>query len=172
MLAKSIAVFLVVAALAGCGSDAHEDQATEAMTGPAMLIDFSTLERPSSPNTYLVAPETGVAGYVGVPGDEAAPVVGVAAPALVDAWRGVVQSQPRTQVTFVSEDSLQIEAAQKSAVFGFVDRISFRALPLTDEQSTFIAYSRSESGYWDLGVNRSRLRQWTDAVREAAVNRR
>jgi uncharacterized protein (DUF1499 family) len=55
---------------------------------------------------------------------------------------------------------LQIEAEQRSAVFGFVDRISARFVPLGADRSTLIAYSRSEVGYWDLGVNRSRLRDW------------
>jgi uncharacterized protein (DUF1499 family) len=53
-------------------------------------------------------------------------------------------------------------------VFGFVDRISCRAVPDGCDRSTLFAYSRSETGYWDLGVNRRRLRSWLAAL-EATV---
>jgi uncharacterized protein (DUF1499 family) len=45
-----------------------------------------------------------------------------------------------------------------------VDTIAVRVLALPDGRSTFAAYSRSEKGYWDLGVNRRRLGDWAAAV--------
>ena len=52
------------------------------------------------------------------------------------------RSEPRTTILTVSPDGLQIEAQQRSAVFGFVDRISTRE-PI---RSTLVAYSRSQVG--------------------------
>jgi uncharacterized protein (DUF1499 family) len=67
-------------------------------------------------------------------------------------------------------DGLQVEAQQRSAVFGFIDRISARFLPVAPERSTLIAYSRSLVGYWDLGVNRNRLQRWlTDLKKDVAA---
>lgn len=79
----------------------------------------------------------------------------------------LIQQQPRTSIVGISDDRLQVEAEQRSAVFRFVDKISFRAVPLGADQSTFFAYSRSQVGYWDLGVNRRRLIGWTAALRYA-----
>ncbi|MFO1127324.1 MAG: DUF1499 domain-containing protein [Rhodospirillales bacterium] len=120
------------------------------------FTDFARLTPPASPNRWLVAP----AGYMPAAPDETAPVFGVPAVRLAQAWTTIVERQPRTRVTAVSADGLQVEAEQRSAVFRFVDRISFRAIPLTPTSSTLAAYSRAETGYWDLGVNRRRLRAW------------
>jgi uncharacterized protein (DUF1499 family) len=129
------------------------------------LTDFTVLRRPDSPNTWLVAP----AGLCAASADEAAPSLPVDAAVLARAWVAVVQAQPRTQIRAVSSDGLQVEAEQRSGVFGFVDRISFRAVPLAAQRSTLVAYSRSEVGYWDLGVNRSRLRAWLAALQNAVA---
>ncbi len=136
--------------------------ATAAMTAEAEtpfeanLTDFSRLTLPASPNRWLIAPSA----FTPATPDETAPTFDVPAERLAEAWTVVVQSQPRTRITAVSADGLQIESQQKTAVFGFVDRISFRAVPLTPTRSTLCAYSRAETGYWDLGVNRNRLRAW------------
>jgi uncharacterized protein (DUF1499 family) len=127
------------------------------------LTDFTNLRRHNSPNTWLVAP----AGFGALAADEAAPSVPVDAAVLARAWVAVVQAQPRTSLLAVSADGLQVEAEQRSSVFGFIDRVSFRAIPLAEQRSTLVAYSRSEVGYWDLGVNRSRLRSWIAALGQA-----
>jgi uncharacterized protein (DUF1499 family) len=92
--------------------------------------------------------------------DQRGPVFEKTAYQLARAWMTVVENQPRAAVLGISEDGLQIEAQQRSAVFGFIDRISTRFLPLASGRSTLIAYSQSQVGYWDLGVNRRRLRRW------------
>jgi uncharacterized protein (DUF1499 family) len=92
--------------------------------------------------------------------DQRAPVFDEPACQLARAWTAVVESQPSAAVLSISEDGLQIEARQRSAIFGFIDRISTRFVPLAFGRSTLIAYSRSQVGYWDLGVNRRRLRRW------------
>jgi uncharacterized protein (DUF1499 family) len=124
-----------------------------------VLTDFGNLVRPESPNTWLVGP----ADFSPKP-DQTAPVFAVPAATLARAWIDVLEIQPRTRILAVSPDGLQVEAQQTSAVFGFVDRIAVRVLPLAAERCTFVAYSRAQVGYWDLGVNRRRLGAWIRAL--------
>jgi uncharacterized protein (DUF1499 family) len=128
--------------------------------------DFANLERSDSPNSWLVAP----ADFAGGKPDEESPVFDVAPRILAEAWMQVLRAQPRTTITGVFADGLHIEADQKSALFGFVDRISARVLPLAASRSTLIVYSRSQVGYWDLGVNRSRVQQWLADLRARVAN--
>lgn len=121
------------------------------------LTDFARLSLPASPNRWLIAPQ----GITPGAADEPAAVYDVSPDRLATAWIAVVREQPRTRIVAVSTDGLRIAAEQKSAVFGFVDRISFQAMALPAlPGSTLAAYSRAETGYWDLGVNRRRLRAW------------
>lgn len=131
--------------------------ASEVQSSVMNQLDFKSLRRPSSPNHWLVAPRD---ADPSLRADVVAPVLAVPAPQLVRAWTVVVEDQPRTRLLAVSKDGLQVEAEQRSAVFGFVDRISFRAVPVDQDRSTFYAYSRSQVGYWDVGVNRRRLDGW------------
>jgi uncharacterized protein (DUF1499 family) len=125
------------------------------------VTDFATLQRPPSPNTWLVAPN----GLVPDAPDEIAPVFDVSAERLAAVWSEVLREQPRTAVVVVTGDGLGIEAEQRSRVFRFVDRVSVRILPLPGGRATFAAFSRSLVGYYDFGVNRSRLRAWIGEVR-------
>ena len=126
----------------------------------AGLLDLDTLVRPGSPNSYLLGPRLGPPGEPDAPAGE----FGVPAARPAAAWRSVVDMQPRSRVTAASDDGLQIAAEQRSALFGFVDDIHFRAIALGADRSTFVAYSQSRTGYWDLGVNQRRLERWVDAL--------
>ena len=126
------------------------------MAPDLFLTDFDNLAVPTSPNTWLVAP----AGFEPAKPDAAAPVFELPAKRLAQAWISVVESEPRTKILAVSEDGLQIEAEQRSAVFGFLVRICTMCVTLQPTRSTLVAYSRSRVGYWDFGVNRSRLQRW------------
>jgi uncharacterized protein (DUF1499 family) len=128
------------------------------------VTDFEALVRPGSPNSWLVAPASSPPT---LRTDAVADKFDVSAPRLSELWRAMVQEQTRSRVTAVSGDGLQVEAEQRSALFRFVDRVSFRAIPLGEDRSTFIAYSRSQLGYWDLGVNRGRLTDWIEALRRS-----
>ncbi len=136
-----------------------EQQNSEASSDVVDFINFDAFVRPSSPNTWLVGP----ADSSPPPDDEAA-VFDIPAAQLAEAWTEVVGQQPRSLVLGLSEEGLQVEAEQRSAVFGFVDRISFRAIALGPERSTFRVYSRSLTGYSDFGVNRKRLARWLSAL--------
>jgi hypothetical protein len=150
-------ISFLVLVLAACGPAAKQEGATPNDTA---LINFGSLVPPDSPNTWLVAPT----GFGPARPDETAPTLDVPPQRLAAIWLQIVREQPRTRVLGISEDSLQIEAAQRSAVFGFTDRISVRVLPVDRGRSTFVAYSRAQVGYWDFGVNRRRLRAWLSAL--------
>lgn len=119
-------------------------------------VDLYALKPSSGFNSWLVAPPD----FDAAPPDQPAPLFDQPAWQLARAWMTVVETQPRAAVLGMSEDGLQIEAQHRSAMFGFIDRISARFLPLGPGRSTLIAFSRSQLGYWDLGVNRRRLRRW------------
>jgi uncharacterized protein (DUF1499 family) len=145
-------------AAGAASSDRHATNSPPDMT---MFTDFAALDRPSRPNNWLVAPATARQA------DARAPEFDVSAAQLAEAWKTLVQKQPRTRIVGVSDDHVQVEAEQRSAVFGFVDKISFRAIPIGAGRSTLFAYSRSQTGYWDLGVNRNRLKDWLAALQRA-----
>ena len=128
----------------------------------AIYLELATLKPPRMPNNWLVAPPH----VVPAKPDQAAPAFDYSASQVAQKWLAVIERQPRTAVLGVAGDGLQIEAEQRSAVFGFIDRISTRFVPLESRRSTVIAYSRSLVGFWDLGVNRSRLRRWLSELAE------
>jgi uncharacterized protein (DUF1499 family) len=130
------------------------------------FTDLATLSPPNSPNNWLVAPPD----FASAKSDQTTPVFDQPPGQLAKSWIAVVEKQPRTTVLGISQDGLQVEAQQRSAVFGFTDRISARFVPVAPARSTLIAYSRSLVGYWDLGVNRNRLQRWlTDLKKEVAA---
>lgn len=157
-----VAVLLLLPALvlAACHSATEEDAGPMSFKGH--LTDFATVQPPDSPNTWLVAPP----GLGRATPNEIAPEFDVDAARLVAAWRAVLTVQPRTTIVGTSSDGLQVEAEQRSAVFGFVDDVSFRAIPGAAGRSTLAVYSRSRVGYWDMGVNRRRVRAWVDQLQQ------
>ena len=132
------------------------------MSEDTRFLPFADLVPPSSPNAWLVAPHDVVAAEP----DEPAPTFPAPAARAAQVWVEVVGSYPRTRVIGVSESGLRIEAEQRSAVFGFVDRISAQFIPVGEGRSTAALYSRAEVGYWDLGVNRRRLHDWLTELQE------
>ncbi len=122
----------------------------------AIGLDPTTVARTGRPNDRLVCPP----GVCAAPADEPAPVWAVAPKRLFAAWREVVEAAPRTVIVELDETGLRLVAEQRSRLFGFVDTIAVKVLALPDGRSTFAAYSRSQTGYWDLGVNRERLERW------------
>ena len=128
------------------------------------FLDFNNLRRRSSPNQWLVGPADFRSDLTV---DRVAAVFKTPAKTLAEKWVAVLKAQSRTIVLGVSDDGLSVEAQQRSALLRFVDVISFRAIPIDDESSTFVAYSRSNLGYWDVGVNQRRLTQWVDALQRS-----
>lgn len=125
-----------------------------------MQTFFDTLNRPASPNHWLVAP----AGFVVKP-DAVAPVYGVSASRLREAFGAVVRQTPRAVVSAETADGLHVVVT--TAVFGFKDDLRVQFIAVSPQQSTLALYSASRAGYWDLGTNRRRVEDWL--ARLAAV---
>jgi uncharacterized protein (DUF1499 family) len=128
-------------------------------------VDFATLTRPRSPNTFLIAPE----GFCkAAKADQAAPKFAVSATKLRHAFLSVVIAQPRVSHTLADEGELYDDFIARSALFGFPDLVAAQFIAQGQGASTLAVYSRSVYGHSDLGVNRARTLRWLKLV-DAAV---
>ena len=130
-------------------------------------IDFTTLVRPSSPNTYLVCPKDRCAAAP----DEESPIYAVPAAQLFERTRALLSAEPRTEVVQDQPEALRLVLVQRSFVFRFPDTITLQVFPLPDGSSTLAIYSQANYGYGDFGVNKERVRRWIGLI-DAQVARR
>jgi len=114
---------------------------------------FKTLQRPGSPNHWLVAP----ADFAVKP-DAVAPVFAVPAAELGAALKAVIHQTRGAAIDAEMVDGLHVVVT--SAIFSFKDDIRIHVIPLSSRQSTLVLYSASRVGYWDLGANRRRVEDW------------
>jgi uncharacterized protein (DUF1499 family) len=124
-------------------------------------INFETLKRPGSPNTFLLAPE-GLCRHAKV--DVVSPVFAVPAAKLRQEFLNIVIAQPRTSHVLADEAGLYDDFVVRSALFGFPDLVAVGFLDLKGKRSTLALYSRSVYGRSDLGVNRRRSLAWLDQL--------
>jgi uncharacterized protein (DUF1499 family) len=76
--------------------------------------------------------------------------------------RRVIQSMPRSEI--VKDEPGQLAVIFRSKVFGFVDEAKY----VFDEERGVIDFrSRARSGYYDFGVNRSRMEEIRKSFVEA-----
>jgi len=130
-------------------------------------VDFATLVRPSSPNTYLVCPKDRCAAAP----DEEGPIYAVPATQLLERARTLLAAEPRTKLVQDQPEAMRLVLVQRSAFFRFPDTITLQAFPLSDGGSTLAVYSQSNYGYGDFGVNKDRVRAWIGLI-DAQVARR
>jgi uncharacterized protein (DUF1499 family) len=130
-------------------------------------VDFATLVRPSSPNTYLVCPKDRCAAAP----DEEGPIYAVPAAQLFERTRTLLAAEPRTEVVQDQPQILRLVLVQRSAFFRFPDTVTLQVFPLPDGGSTLAIYSQSNYGYGDFGVNKDRVRAWIGLL-DAQVARR
>lgn len=143
--------------LGACTPPSMDNNAEKtATTAP---VDFAHLERRSSPNDYLVCDP---AHCPNAAADRASPVFDLPAPELLAATHALLERQPRTKI--LAEDRLRLVAEQRTAVFGFPDRIDIRIFALGPDRSGIAVYSRSIYGYYDFGANRRRIEAWLAAL--------
>jgi uncharacterized protein (DUF1499 family) len=155
MKAKNrVAALVSVLALAACSADTAG-------------VDFATLVRPSSPNTYLVCPKDRCAATP----DEEGPIYAVPAAQLFERTRTLLAAEPRTEVVQDQPQILRLVLVQRSAFFRFPDTITLQVFPLPDGSSTLAVYSQSNYGYGDFGVNKDRVRAWIGLIGAQAARR-
>lgn len=123
---------------------------------PIDAIDFATLVRPTSPNTYLVCP----IGFSVAELDQEAPIFKVSRNTLVSAWLDMIQDQARTVEVDKSDDGYQRTFVQRTWLAGFPDVITVRFIAPSEETATLAIYSRSQYGHGDLGANKKRVTAW------------
>ncbi|MDX2235743.1 MAG: DUF1499 domain-containing protein [Hyphomonadaceae bacterium] len=114
------------------------------------MIDFSTLERPASPNTYLVCtPELCRAARA----DEPAPVFAVPLETVRLALKDIA---PTIAFTPCAQGLCGSFVAQ-TRLLRFKDDVDVLLAPTASGGTQVAIYSRSRVGYSDLGANRKRV---------------
>ena len=133
------------------------------MTTQAAQLDtfFDRLERPGSPNNWLVAP----ADFLVKP-DDVAPVFGVPMAALHGAFKAIVLRSDGVEVVKESANGIHIIATTR--LMRFKDDVWALFIPVTPYRSTLALYSASRAGYWDMGTNRRRVETWIAYLRNAS----
>lgn len=127
---------------------------------PVEAVDFKSLVRPSSPNTYLLGPPDQISAAV----DQPAPVFDCPGSRLIAAWESAVGTFPRMKELDQEQDGQQRTYVQRTAFLGFPDIITVRFMDLDEGKSTLALYSRSQYGYSDAGANRRRVRKLLSAL--------
>ena len=146
-LLHRLALILVMVAMTACSADT---------TG----VEFMTLQRPSTPNTYLVCPP----GRCTATADEPGPVYAMPAAQLWEVVRATLSAEPRTTLVQDQPTALRTVLVQRSRIFRFPDTITVQVFPLADGGATLAMYSRSNYGRSDLGVNKARVQRWLGLI--------
>ena len=124
---------------------------------PPPVPDLLRIERPSSPNTALAAPE----GFTPAPDVVTKPYTAEPA-ALLAALARVAAAQPR--VFLLAQTETRTDWVVRSRLANFPDEVSAQAMPAAGGGASLILYSRSVYGHSDLGVNRKRIDAWLAAL--------
>lgn len=134
----------MLAALAGCSAGRPE------------FVALSTLERPTSPNTYLVCPAEHTTATV----DREPPAYNVSRDQLETAWLQALADEPRLTRRASDASAHRHLFVQRTPVFRFPDVIQIAFIEVGSGGATLCIYSRSVYGYSDLGKNRERVEDW------------
>jgi uncharacterized protein (DUF1499 family) len=96
-------------------------------------------------------------------GDLQSPVFDMTAPELLAAFDRIADATPRTRILAGSVAEGQITYVTRSAIWGFPDYTSVRAIPV-EGGAQIVAYARLRFGRSDMGVNAARLQSWLAAL--------
>ncbi|GAK34238.1 hypothetical protein JCM17846_27130 [Iodidimonas nitroreducens] len=134
-------------------------------TKPLPEIDFATLKRPDSPNTYLLCP---LNTCLQSTPDQIAPVFEANPEQLRDRILEFVDKSPNIQTRTMDPANAQYDFIERTPVMRFPDIITVRIYPAGDGGSTLAIYSRSVYGHSDLGANRKRVERWLAVISPAS----
>lgn len=120
-------------------------------------VNFETLHRPKSPNTYLLAPKW-LCGHT-MP-DTESPVFVLSPDRLFAEISRLISAQDRHSIILSDKTARQIEFIATTKVLKFKDDVAIRVIPdaKSQEKSQLAVYSRSRVGYHDLGANHKRVK--------------
>ena len=119
-----------------------------------------TIERPTTPNTYYVAPQAMVEATV----DLEAPIYAAPASIMAKAFDDYVLTQPNIVLLQKSSDELFTTYVQRTPTLKMPDYITVKVIDLGEGRSTLAIYSRSRYGYGDMGVNKARVELWLQSM--------
>ncbi len=145
-----------------------------ALAGLALVGALYVRMAPSDPGDWHVDPMSGVDTAapnqfrVAPPGarldaDMASPVWPVAPAELAERFDAMAMAAPRTTRLAGGPDELFTTYVQRSALIGFPDYVSVRAVE-AEGGAALAIWSRSRFGYGDMGVNRARVERWIAAL--------
>jgi uncharacterized protein (DUF1499 family) len=131
--------------------------------GPADQGDvtFSDFEKGPKPNQALVCPKD-LCDEASV--DFHSPVYAMEARQLRQAFMESLKGEPNTEQVDRGADPLRLRFVERTSRMKFPDTISVEIIPLGDGTSAIAAYSRSQIGETDFGVNLVRLKRWFDRL--------
>lgn len=118
-------------------------------------LDPAEVVRTGRPNDFLAAPP----GATRARADIDTVVYPVSPAMLLERYAAVAMAQPRVRQFDAVPGADVITFIQRSAIIGFPDYISVRAV-VVEGGSALIVYSRSRYGHGDIGVNRARVEAW------------
>jgi len=129
-------------------------------------VDPTDIALRGTPNEFLAAPP----GTTEAEPRTASPSHPISPHALLSCFDKVAQDFPRVSAVAGDVASGVVTYVQRSAIVGFPDYVSVKAVPVqTDDGragSALVIYSRSRFGYGDFGVNEARVIAW---LKEAAA---
>lgn len=118
-----------------------------------MLFDFNHIRLPTTPNYCIVAPAKHYSKRWQQP-----KIYNVPKQKLKTAWQQVIAKAPRVEI--IKTEHNQVEYAQYSRIFKFKDSIFVQFNEVDANTSSLYIYSKSNTGYWDFGVNCKRVHNW------------
>ena len=116
------------------------------------FIDFSTLKRPASPNTYLVAPD-----HIAEDADEAFRL-DIPPDTAFETLRAIVTNTSGWTLEDEDAGERRLTFVSTSPIMRFKDDVDIAVLASDSGGSDIMIYSRSRLGYSDLGANRKRVK--------------
>lgn len=127
------------------------------------FIDFTSLKRRSSPNSYLVAPAA-------INGDADQEVV-IEAPAasVFESLIDLITSTKSWSLTASDTDQKRIKFVSVSPLMRFKDDVDVAILEKSPSSCDFLIYSRSRVGYSDMGANRKRVKGLVQSLRQSEL---
>ena len=143
-----LAVLLSIASAYGVINLADDDPAR-------WNLDPAEVVRSGRPNDFLAAPPGVTRARVDIDTE----VYSVAPAMLLERFAAAALSQPRVKLLDAAPDADVLTFVQRSAIIGFPDYVSVRAVPV-EGGSALIVYSRSRYGHGDFGVNHARVVAW------------
>ena len=124
--------------------------------GMSDFISFATLIRPSSPNTYLLAPD-GLCQKAEP--DAASPALRGSPKQVYAALTDLVANERHWKPVAQGPAGLRLRFVARTPFLGFKDDVDVQVLPPHEGEAgpQLAIYSRSRVGYSDLGANAKRV---------------